>query len=321
MTKRLIFIVGLQKSGTTLLLRMLSQCPQVENPFKSEGNDFWGNIPPFTPTEFPAGFIYQRSKGEMGHEISEDDSTPDIFNVLNERLASIAKDPSIVANKNPYNTVRLPWIKRLFPDSVVVATVRRPIPNVFSLLKKHVPHEDGGLMPEEGWWGVKPGGWRKLIHENKVIQCSRQWSAVNEKLWNDRKYVDILILVNENKVIQCSRQWSAVNEKLWNDRKYVDILITYQELCTSPSKIIDNIVTLALGREFKANLNLPPINCFDLEYRKGSRLLSKNKYFNKSRNLITPETESVEIGPFKEEDIDTIEKICSKTANMIEGLQ
>ena len=193
MTKRLIFIVGLQKSGTTLLLRMLSQCPQVENPFKSEGNDFWGNIPPFTPTEFPAGFIYQRSKGEMGHEISEDDSTPDIFNVLNERLASIAKDPSIVANKNPYNTVRLPWIKRLFPDSIVVATVRRPIPNVFSLLKKHVPHEDGGLMPEEGWWGVKPGGWRKLVNENKVIQCSRQWSAVNEKLWNDRKYVDILI--------------------------------------------------------------------------------------------------------------------------------
>ena len=289
MPKRLIFIVGLQKSGTTLLLRMLSRCPQVENPFKSEGNDFWGNIPPFTPTEFPAGFIYQRSKGEMGHEISEDDSTPDIFNVLNERLASIAKDPSIVANKNPYNTVRLPWIKRLFPDSVVVATVRRPIPNVFSLLKKHVPHEDGGLMPEEGWWGVKPGGWRKLIHENKVIQCSRQWSAVNEKLWNDRKYVDILI--------------------------------TYQELCTSPSKIIDNIVTLALGREFKANLNLPPINCFDLEYKKGSRLLSKNKYFNKSGNLITPETESVEIEPFRDEDIDIIENICGNTASMIKELQ
>ena len=289
MPKRLIFIVGLQKSGTTLLLRMLSRCPQVENPFKSEGNDFWGNVPPFTPTEFPAGFIYQRSKGEMGHEIAEVDATPDIFNVLNERLASIAKDPSIVANKNPYNTVRLPWIKRLFPDSMVVATVRRPIPNVFSLLKKHVPHEDGGLMPEEGWWGVKPGGWRKLIHENKVIQCSRQWSAVNEKLWNDRKYVDMLI--------------------------------TYHALCASPSKIIDNIVTLALGREFKANLNLPPINCFDLEYKKGSRLLSKNKYFNKSGNLITPETESVEIEPFRDEDIDIIENICGNTASMIKELQ
>lgn len=289
MPKRLIFIVGIQKSGTTLLLRMLSQCPQVENPFKSEGDDFWGNIPPFTPTEFPAGFIYQRSKGEMGHEIAEEDATPDIFNVLNERLASIAKDPSIVANKNPYNTVRLPWIKRLFPDSIVVATVRRPIPNVFSLLKKHVPHENGGLMPEKGWWGVKPGGWRKLIHENKVIQCSRQWSAVNEKLWNDRKYVDMLI--------------------------------TYHELCASPSKIIDNIVTLALGREFKANLNLPPINCFDFEYKKGSRLLSKNKYFNKSGNLITPETESVEIEPFRDEDIDIIENICGNTASMIKELQ
>lgn len=289
MPKHLIFIVGLQKSGTTLLLRMLSRCPQVENPFKSEGNDFWGNVPPFTPTEFPAGFIYQRSKGEMGHEIAEVDATPDVFNVLNERLASIAKDPSIVANKNPYNTVRLPWIKRLFPDSMVVATVRRPIPNVFSLLKKHVPHEDGGLMPEEGWWGVKPGGWRKLIHENKVIQCSRQWSAVNKKLWNDRKYVDMLI--------------------------------TYHELCASPSKIIDNIMTLALGREFKANLNLPPINCFDLEYKKGSRLLSKNKYFNKSGNLITPETESVEIEPFRDEDIDLIENICGNTASMIKELQ
>ena len=64
--------------------------------------------------------------------------------------------------KNPYNTVRVPWLRALLPDAVIAGVVRRPLPNVFSLFKKHVenPHVHRG--PEEGWWGVKPAGWRGL---------------------------------------------------------------------------------------------------------------------------------------------------------------
>jgi len=290
MKRRIIFIVGLQKSGTTLMLRMLRQSDQVEIPFKAaEGNDFWGNIPPFAPSEFPAGAIYKRTNGEMGHEIGEEDATGAIRKALHDRLAMLATGYPIVVNKNPYNTVRLPWIRKLFPEGIIVAMVRRPIPNVFSLLKKYMPHERGGLAPEEGWWGVKPRGWRGMI--------------------------------NENKVIQCSRQWKTVNEKLWRDREYLDMIISYHELCASPTKFLDKILTTALGGEFKADVKFPQIKCFDLEYKKGSRLLSKNKYYLKSKSLMTPETEPIEIAPFKEEDIDIIEKICGDTLSMIEAQQ
>lgn len=289
MKRRLVFIVGLQKSGTTLLLRTLNQSTRIENPFKSEGNDFWGNEPPFTPCEFPAGVIYQRNKGETGHEIGEEDATAEVSKILNERLERLAARPAIIVNKNPYNTVRLPWLRKLFPDSIIIAMVRKPIPNIFSLYKKHIPHEDEGLAPEEGWWGVKPKRWRGLIHENKIIQCSRQWKAVNEKLWKDRAYLDMIV--------------------------------SYHKLCASPSEVINTILSAASGTEFKTNVELPSIRCFDLEYKKGSRLLSKNKYFVKSGNLTVPEEEPVEIEPFKDEDIDIIENICGDTASMIKELQ
>lgn len=289
MKRRIIFVVGLQKSGTTLMLRILKHSDLVEVPFKAEGNDFWGNMPPFEPCEFPAGVIYQRTNGEMGHEIGEEDATRAIHKTLHERLTRIATGCPIVVNKNPYNTVRLPWIRRLFPDSIIIAMVRRPIPSVFSLLKKHTRHEGGGLAPQEGWWGAKPKGWRRVI--------------------------------NENKVVQCSRQWKMVNEKLWHDKGHVDMIMSYHDLCASPTEILDRILTTALGREFKAEVKFPPIKCFDLEYKHGSRLLSKNKYYRESGSLMTAETEPVEIAPFKEEDIDIIEKTCRDTLSMIEGLQ
>jgi hypothetical protein len=289
MKRPIIFIVGLQKSGTTLMLRILKQSDLVEIPFKAEGNDFWGNMPPFDPCEFPAGVIYQRTGGEMGHEIDEDDATREIHKTLHDRLAGIVTGCPIVANKNPYNTVRLPWIRKLFPDSMIIVMVRRPIPNVFSLLKKYIPHEGGGLAPKEGWWGVKPKGWRRIV--------------------------------NEDKVIQCATQWKMVNEKLWHDKAHIDMIVTYHDLCASPTEVLNKVLATALDRAFEADVTLPRIQCFDSEYKHGSRLLSKNKYYRASGSLVTGATEPVEIGPLKEEDIAVIEKICGETQSMIEGLQ
>ena len=71
--------------------------------------------------------------------------------------------------------------------------VRRPLPNTFSLLKKHVenPHVHRG--PEEGWWGVKPAGWRGMVGDDKVVQSAHQWDRVNGKLWADRDLVDLIV--------------------------------------------------------------------------------------------------------------------------------
>jgi hypothetical protein len=75
-------------------------------------------------------------------------------------------ETNIIANKNPYNAVRVPWLKCLFPESFIVAMVRQPVANVFSLTKRFVPQQRG-LPPEEGWWGVKPAGWRAMVRKQE----------------------------------------------------------------------------------------------------------------------------------------------------------
>ena len=91
--------------------------------------------------------------------------------------------------------MRIPWVRAILPEITIVAIVRNPLANVFSLLKRHIDTEGRG--PEEGWWGVKPRNWRDMITSDPVEQIARQWTAVNEKLWADRESVDMVVTYEE----------------------------------------------------------------------------------------------------------------------------
>jgi hypothetical protein len=242
MPPSVVFIVGLQKSGTTLMTRLLNRTGLVALPWNGEGNDFWGNEPPFSPTEHPAGSIYQRRGESRGHEIDAAAATGEVRDLLARRLRELPEvSEPVIANKNPYNVVRLPWLRALFPDARIVAMIRRPVPNVFSLLKKHTPSETIVAGPEDGWWGVKPAGWGDHVEDDVVERCA----------W----------------------QWAAVNQKLDADRSYVDEVVAYHDLCRDPTAIVTRI----LGRPLAEAL--PPTRCFDDEFLRGSELRSKNRYF------------------------------------------
>ncbi|MCK4793742.1 MAG: sulfotransferase [Desulfobacteraceae bacterium] len=283
MNKKLVFIVGLQKSGTSLLFRLLQQTGLTENPFDREGHDFWGDVPPFEPVKFPTGAIYQRSMGERGHEIGSEEATEEVKRVLYQRLERIKDQAAIMINKNPYNTVRLPWLKSLFPESVIVGVIRKPVSNVYSLMKKYVPHQGRGLPPQEGWWGVKPRGWRQLVLEEKVVQCARQWCAVNEKLWNDRTFLDLIV--------------------------------RYHELCETPVVNLRRLFEKIDATMLPLTNVQASIRCFDEEYEVGSRLRSKNRYYRELGSLETPDKEVIELPPFPEVDVERIKETCRSVAH------
>jgi len=288
MDKRLVFIVGIQKSGTSLLFRMLQETEYAENPFKDEGHDFWGNVPPFSPKGFPAGTIYQRTDGNMGHEIDAGDATDDIKTELQNRLAGLNTDAPVIVNKNPYNTVRLPWLRKLFPESIIIGMVRRAVPNVYSLLKKFYPHRDQGMPPEDGWWGTKPKGWRQLVSKDKLAQSSLQWRAINNKLWLDRRYLDMLI--------------------------------GYHAFCASPVPFMEEILSMALSGKIHLDLNHPPLRCLDAEHQTGSRLMSKNKYYRKTGSFEIPSKEPIEVNAFSENEISRVNEICGDLEKTIDVL-
>ncbi len=247
-----VLVVGLQKSGTSLLLRLLSDTRSFRNPVRFEGKELWGDDPPFAPKAFPAGTFYQRDGGERGHELGADEATDDVIAHLRGTLDEAARPGKALVLKNPYNTVRVPWLRAALPEASIVAVVRRPLPNVFSLMKKHVenPHTHRG--PQEGWWGVKPAGWRELRSDDRVLQAARQWERVNAKLWSDRAQIDLVV--------------------------------PYHELTRDPASFVGRIGEMALGERPKGK-SIPALEALDDEHERGGPLESANRVYGRTGSL------------------------------------
>ena len=282
MTPPLILVVGLQKSGTSLMLRLLTRLDGFSNPVRREGKEYWGDDPPFSPEAYPAGVLYQRDGGSRGHELDAGDATPEMVEHLRSELAGIAGGADALVLKNPYNTVRVPWLREIFPDAQIVAVARRPLPNVFSLLKKHVANPHAVRAPEEGWWGVKPAGWRELMSDDPVETAARQWERVYGRLWSDRELVDRIV--------------------------------TYGDLCAEPERIVGEIAEAATGE--RPPLDIPPLEALDDEHEKGGPLESANRVFKRTESF---ELEGAERGdemldPLLPEGRETIERICGPLA-------
>ena len=281
----LVFVVGLQKSGTTLLLRLLTMTSAFRNPVKFEGRDMWGDEPPFTPTAYPVGHIYQRDEGKFGHEIGAGDADPEIVDHVRRVLGAAGNATKGLVLKNPFNTGRVPWIRAMFPDAYIVAVVRRPLPNVFSLAKKHAPNPHVKQQAEEGWWGVKPAGWRELVQDDKLLQCAQQWDRVNAKLWRERDMIDRFV--------------------------------AYHDIAGSPTTVVGDLAKATVGTV--PTMNFPPITVLDDEYKAGGLLQSANLVFRKTGsldiNLATRATE--ELAPLTTEEQDAIMAICGPTADLL----
>ncbi len=273
--KKLLFIVGMQKSGTSLLNRILMEQDFISNPFLPEGKFFWGDNPPFNPVDKPCGEIFQSYSGKRGHALYEEDFSSTDQKLLQQRIVDAEVDAPVILSKNPYNSVRLPWLKRMFPESVIVAMYRAPVSNVYSLLKKyHKSH----VIPEDGWWGIKPHTWQNLVSSDKLTQCANQWNEVNKQLLNNRSRVDLFI--------------------------------NYKDLCNDPNGILWHITSLLnIKEKTKA---IPTLLNLDDEYLRGSRIESKNKEMRTNKGFqLKHLQEELEFPPFTKSETAQVKTICS----------
>lgn len=271
-------MVGMQKSGTSLLNQMLMKQSFINNPFLPEGRKFWGDEPPFSPVEKPCGVIYQKHNGEHGHHIDKNDYSIDHRYLLEQRIEEAGISEPVLMNKNPYNTVRISWLKEVFPESKIIAVYRNPVSNIYSLLKKFVASGNIGLEPEEGWWGIKPMNWRQYISENKLQQCCNQWKKVNFELVSHSSLVDV-----------------------W---------VEYEEICRNPNQILKTIL-FKLDLDFELN-HIENLKSFDEEYMTGSRIVSKNKEFRVQNTFDLSElAEDFQFPPFTKEQVNEVISQCN----------
>jgi len=134
--KNILFVTGIQKSGTSVFNRLLIEQNFINNPFLPEGRYFWGDNPVDFPTDKPCGVLYQKHKGRKGFELNEQDYVSEDQFLLNKRICDAKVQEDILMNKNPNLSVRLPWLKKMFPYSKIVIVVRNPVSNMYSFSKK-----------------------------------------------------------------------------------------------------------------------------------------------------------------------------------------
>jgi len=273
---KLLFIIGMQKSGTSLLNRMLMQQGCISNPFLPEGKFFWGDNPPFSPVDKPCGELFQSHSGLNGHHLDETDFRLKDQHLLVNRIEQANVNTPILMSKNPYNSLRVRWLKAMFPQCVIVSIHRNPVANIYSLLKKYVQQDNPGAAPEKGWWGIKPKKWSTLLSVNKLIQSTQQWAMVNQEIINNVTHIDLLI--------------------------------NYKTLCEQPNRCIQQI--LSTCGSYQQSIQFPPCENLNNEYLTGSRLLSKNRELNKSNDFsLNHLNEKLEFSPLKLKQINEIQRL------------
>lgn len=253
--ERLLLIVGMQKSGTTLMMRALRGQSCFVDFAAGEGDAFWGNQPAHRPTGPMFGQVFQRRGDIQGHAVEKADMTPALLDETRMRVMREREKHGadvILFNKSPYNTVRLEALRLAFPAATIICMLRDPFANVFSLKKKHVLRD---RTYDGGWWGVKPPGWR-----------------------------DILPLDETHRI---AAQWEAVLGYVWKRRDLVDLFVPYDAFVAAPTAWLDRIARLVdpAGVPIEP---VAPFPCFDREFETGASAVSRNRTIATSEIRVPP---------------------------------
>jgi len=184
-----IFIVGAPRSGTNIFYRTFANHPDLA----------WiSNITkkvPFSllmtriimlfrndhrPTE--ANNIWQKFTGDDDESLDRDDVTADARKYLRKVLQNnlqLFNKPRFV-NKCPGNSVRIEFLKEIFPDAIFIHIIRDGRAAAYSIMRSRLEHSGS-------YWSVKPPGWQALLKLPLIDACALQWKMTVESILQSAK--------------------------------------------------------------------------------------------------------------------------------------
>ncbi len=185
--KRPVLLIGCPRSGTSALLQILLQSPELRS-VQSEGHILWD------PHHHP------RDSGWDSDARGEDVGARErAYIYLAIRL--IVRDRRFV-DKTPESCLRIPYLRALFPDASFVFIRRQAADNVSSLIegwrarprfvtyRLPEPLEGLGALSGNGWSYALIPGWRDLRRSRIEEICAHQYIALNEAALEARARVD-----------------------------------------------------------------------------------------------------------------------------------
>jgi hypothetical protein len=181
---RPIFVLGCPRSGTSILLQLLLQSPELRS-VQSEGHILW------QPHHHPRDYDWESDALGAG-DLSERER-----DYIYMAVRIVVRDRRFI-DKTPESCLRVPYLRALFPDATFVFLRRRGAANVSSLIEGwrarprfvtyRLPQPLEGLGPLSGdrWSFVLVPGWRDLRFAPLEEICACQYVACNEAVLDAR---------------------------------------------------------------------------------------------------------------------------------------
>jgi hypothetical protein len=157
-----IFLVGSPRSGTSLAVNLFATHPDVAN--WSEAGRLWDPID------------YHNDEAEHHFEVER--ATPAQVARLHRWCEWYRRShgKARFVNKHPRNSVRIDYLRRVFPDARFIHVIRdgrAVVSSIVTLIRSRARREK---QPMGGF--CRPPGWRTLLRDDLVEQTALQWQAI-----------------------------------------------------------------------------------------------------------------------------------------------
>jgi len=185
-----ICLAGVQRSGTTWMARMMRRRPDIA--FWGEPRQIWSFGHWFRPDD----------------RLDASDATPWIVRHIRQRFFDYARQQGKprFCEKTPSNTLRLPFVRAVFPEARILLIVRdgRSVVRSTNELRESGPTWDRirarwresspwdllSFVNRTPWliaklrgkpltyWGVRPPGWREWVENDSLfVAMAKAWAA------------------------------------------------------------------------------------------------------------------------------------------------
>ena len=187
--ERPVFIVSPPRSGSTMLFETMARAPGLFT-IGDESHQLIEGVPELSP----------QSRGFESNRLLAEDATPPMAETLRRRFYEALRDregrrptpgrPVRMLEKTPKNSLRVPFLARVFPEAHFIYLYRDPRQVLSSMIEAWTTGRFRTYPQLPGWTGTAWSlllvpGWRELIGRPLHEIVAAQWNAATRLLIDD----------------------------------------------------------------------------------------------------------------------------------------